>query len=356
MKDLNPHNLLQISMDGPSTNWKFFDQFVEEHNEDPDCPNLVNLGSCRIHVIHGAFKTAVTASEWMIDSLLRSLYYLFKDSPAKSEKFQEITKEQWFPLQFCSTHWFEDVPVAERAIEIWPAITMFISKLENGPKKDIPKTKSFKNLQEHKTDVLIVAKLQFFKYVATILSPFLQRFQSNKPMAPFLGEELEKILKTVMSLFVKSSVMNKADSVRQLLKIDVNKAENVVDYKSVVCGMAVKAELTLLQSSKKVSPHQVMEFKNACICVLQTLTTKLMERSPLAYPLAHDLKALDPRYIASESDDQVAKKMEKVLQAFMKHKWMNAQDCDIALRQYKALIVHLKRTCNDDHDTISWLG
>ena len=38
--------------------------------------------------------------------------------------------------------------------------------------------------------------------------------------------------------------------------------------------------------------------------------------------------------------------MEKVLQAFMKHKWMNAQDCDIALRQYKTLIVHLKRTCN----------
>ena len=45
---------MQISMDGPATNWSFFEKLLQERAEsDPDLPMLINLGGCGIHVVHG---------------------------------------------------------------------------------------------------------------------------------------------------------------------------------------------------------------------------------------------------------------------------------------------------------------
>ena len=45
-------------MDGPSTNWKFYDDLVRQRDAE-DVPMLLNMGSCSLHVIHGAFKHGV---------------------------------------------------------------------------------------------------------------------------------------------------------------------------------------------------------------------------------------------------------------------------------------------------------
>lgn len=47
---LNAGELLQISMDGPSTNWKFLNDLLEDGKcTDPDWPTPVNLGSFGLH-------------------------------------------------------------------------------------------------------------------------------------------------------------------------------------------------------------------------------------------------------------------------------------------------------------------
>ena len=44
---LHSANLLQVSMDGPATNWKFYDNLLEDRKqEDPNIPSLLNVGSC----------------------------------------------------------------------------------------------------------------------------------------------------------------------------------------------------------------------------------------------------------------------------------------------------------------------
>ncbi|KAJ4946267.1 hypothetical protein JOQ06_023935 [Pogonophryne albipinna] len=58
LSPLDPKKLLQISMDGPTVNWKFLRIFQEDKSkEDPDAPKLINLGSCGLHVVHGSFQT-----------------------------------------------------------------------------------------------------------------------------------------------------------------------------------------------------------------------------------------------------------------------------------------------------------
>lgn len=148
LEPLDQANMVQISMDGPSTNWRFYEEIVKLQNEqDPDIPMLLNLGSCSLHVIHGAFKTGAQATGWNIDSLLRALYNLYHDAPARSEDFFSITGSTQLPLQFCSTRWLEDSPVAERAIMIWPSIVKYVQETLKGPKSKVPKIKSFSTIE-----------------------------------------------------------------------------------------------------------------------------------------------------------------------------------------------------------------
>jgi hypothetical protein len=114
---LNPSKMLQVSMDGPSTNFKFLGELIEDRKQqDPDLPGILQLGSCSLHIVHGAFSLAVQKTGWNLERLLRAIWYLFADSPARRADFKEITKTEVFGLQFCSTRWVEDVCVAERAI------------------------------------------------------------------------------------------------------------------------------------------------------------------------------------------------------------------------------------------------
>ena len=68
-----------------------------------------------------------------MDLLLRPLYYLFSDSPARRKDYSRITGSKVFPLQFCSKLWIEDVSVAERVVEIWTNICKYIEDLEKNP-------------------------------------------------------------------------------------------------------------------------------------------------------------------------------------------------------------------------------
>ena len=99
-------------MDGLATNWKFYDNLLEDRQqEDPYMPSLLNVGSCGLHVVHDGFQTGATPTGWKSESLLRSLWFLFVDAPARCEDYETKTKSKVYPLHFCATRWLEDVPV-----------------------------------------------------------------------------------------------------------------------------------------------------------------------------------------------------------------------------------------------------
>ena len=59
VKDFDVAKMLQISMDGPSTNFKCLqeEELIDDRNRtDPGIPQLLELGSCiLLHIITGAF-------------------------------------------------------------------------------------------------------------------------------------------------------------------------------------------------------------------------------------------------------------------------------------------------------------
>ena len=62
MAFLNPSSSVQISMDGPNVNWKFFHNLFQERKgeELPACSLYlavlpIYIGSSSLHVVHGRF-------------------------------------------------------------------------------------------------------------------------------------------------------------------------------------------------------------------------------------------------------------------------------------------------------------
>ena len=163
-------NLMQISMDGPNVNWSFLEK-ISAYLKLNCNSTMPCLGSCGVHVINGALQTGHKASKWNVQALLKSIYKLFKDSPARRADYTALTESDIFPKKFCAVRWAKNVEVCERALQVFQNIQLYISK-----SKKLPATYTIKIVKEACNDPLTEAKISFFCLVASIFEPFLHRF------------------------------------------------------------------------------------------------------------------------------------------------------------------------------------
>ena len=71
-------NLIQMSMDGLNVNWKLFDMMKQDRLEkNPKAPPMLELGSCGLHVVHGACGTAESATDCNLAKFLRNCFSIF---------------------------------------------------------------------------------------------------------------------------------------------------------------------------------------------------------------------------------------------------------------------------------------
>ena len=230
--------------------------------------------------------------------------------------------------------------MADRAIEIWPNLQAYIRETEKKPKSQIPESKYYVTLRNAVRDKLIIAKLQEFISVASLLEPFLMKFQTDSPMLPFLCEELSLLLNNLMSKFVKQDLLDAA-TMQNIAKIPMSN-DSYIDAKNIKIGFGAKATLRSLIADKKVSPRQVFEFRQECLVFYVTVVTKLQEKCPLKYTLARNLISLDPRLIVSEGSTS-ADNFEKVLDKLTEAGWNSDQESDVQLTQYKKFVSESKK-------------
>ncbi|KAJ8871361.1 hypothetical protein PR048_027678 [Dryococelus australis] len=88
--------------------------------------------------------------------------------------------------------------------------------------------------------------------IAAALEPFLAKFQSDIPLAPFLYESLLMVMRDTMIRFVKPESLA---YVQNNAKIDLQKNENL-PAKSVNLGFATKVALN---SARGVTEKDVLE-------------------------------------------------------------------------------------------------
>ena len=325
--------LIQISMDGPNVNWDVLKKH-SQHREEGEMTSLVQLGSCGLHIVHGALKTGMKESGWNIDKILHAMWKIFDESPARRDIYIRETTCDVFPLHFCKTRWVEDGPVAGRAIELWTSVTKVIKYWLSCCKSSRPqKNKSYDTLVEHHKDPLMIAKFNFFKYLASILSHFLVCFQTEKPMLPFLATELDRMLRQVYRLFIKRDVVNEAQTPYSLSKIDVAEKENHLPVENLELGSAVTAELGKVGVSSEVKK----QFKKDCKKVLIKLCGKLNERSPLNFAAVRNAVAWNPHEMVNEEAICILRG-KKFIQKLFDLKLLTSVESDNAKRELELFI------------------
>ena len=325
-------DMIQVSMDGPNVNWKFFRDLKNKVNDDYGT-SLINIGSCGLHVVHNSFKRGINATGWQVSSFLSSLYYLFKDAPARKEDFATISGSTLMPLKFVSHRWLENVPVCQRALLIWDKVVLYVQAADGG-KVSKPKNKSYEVVKDCVQDPCFVAKLHFFKCIASQLQPFLSKYQTDRPMIPFLADDLCMVTRSLMRRFIKKDILQ-STSDDKLVKIDVADQKIHLSYKRVDVGFA--SEKLNGTANRKPSERQVMEFRMESTTCLVELLKKLLEKCPITYSLVRHLSCLNPVKMASQKE-ACSNKFKKVLTLLLNSNRVEEKDCDTLLQQYSMFL------------------
>ena len=196
----------------------------------------------------------------------------------------------------------EDESVASRAVDVWKFVVSVINHYESLSKSKCPKNnKSYDLLVKHMTDYLMLVKFQFFKGIASVLSFYLTKFQTDAPTVSSLPGLLERNLRQVMKMFLRAAVVDEATLPYKLIKIDLEKKENFLSFNSVKLPTVTKS----LLASSKASPTQKLRFKESLSTMLKNVVLKMQERSPLKYILIRSFSSLNPKNMVNNKADSI---------------------------------------------------
>ena len=124
---------------------------------------------------------------------------------------------------------------------------------KNLPKSKQPKCKSFESVVAAVEDELTLAKLKFFSFVASLLKPYLEKYQTDSPMLPFLNGDIKKLITNLLALVVKPEVLESYKTSFELMKINLDDSKIYVKRKDAHLGFATEQELSQLASADSVS-------------------------------------------------------------------------------------------------------
>ena len=136
-----------------------------------ECSCQILIGSCGLHIVHGAFKHGCSATKWDIASVLRSVHSLFNETPAHHGDYTQITGSDLFGWNFYNTCWLGSVPVAECLLETWPNVCKYVAVAKKGD-IPLPQTKAFGVVSEATCNPPFTVKLNCFVSVAKVVTSF----------------------------------------------------------------------------------------------------------------------------------------------------------------------------------------
>ena len=328
---LGKGNILQLSMDGPNVNWATYDKLADDISKETD-KELYNIGSCGLHIMHNAFKTGYSSLEWDIAHKLNSLYWLFKDSPARRSDFTTLTGFSLFPKKFCSHRWLENVSVCKRALEMWPHVINYVNQLLK--KTNCPQTNLFLEVKACSNDPLFTVYLNLFISIAEMIEPFLVMYQTGKPMLPFLADDMKKLVLDILERFWGDN-LQKVQTVSQLflLTSDLLDSKKHKDPTDIDVGYIANCELRNLKKAEKISMKTVYKVKLEAKEFMIKFISKLLEKAPIRYGLVRYLSWLKPSCIIKDSS-AAKESLKQCLDYIVQRKRLNKDDVDSVIRQY----------------------
>lgn len=202
-------------------------------------------------------------------------------------------------------------------------------------------------------DSFLLAKFEFFKTIALALEPFLRKYQSPKPMTPFLYDDLVNILQLLYRRFLKTSIVDEAKSnIKKLMaiqltdpkgpeylavpKIDIGKFSFLIIFLEQRFHCSLVGFVAKSKMPKDASELQKYNFYAQCQLFLMKVTSKIIERCPLKYGLVRGLSSLKPATVKT-STTVSQQRFDICLASLLKANRITTSIADLAKAQFSLL-------------------
>ena len=126
-------------------------------------------------------------------------------------------------------------------------------------------SKSFSTVKAGCADRLMSARLMYFESMARQFDEFLVRYQTDKPVVPFLCGDLDILVRGLCQRFIKKSVLEEASTTAQLSRLQVDDANTHLPHAKIDAGFCADKNLKeLAAADAKVSERDRMAFRMEC--------------------------------------------------------------------------------------------
>ena len=210
-----------------------------------------------------------------------------------------------------------------------------------------PSSKSYANVLSAVNDNLTPPKLHLFSFVSGIFQQILIKYQGDKPMVPFLHDDLLRLVNRVLLLVLKLKVVNPCIPITPLKKVDLNEKANFLKAKEIKFGFGAKECIRNLNESDLLSSQNLQANMNECIIFVTDIALKLFDKSSQRSVINRNADALNPKVITDLEAHFPERKMSQILLDLLKLNILSSKNSHKTLEQYSSSLeqvnkMHLK--------------
>ena len=326
---------IQISMDGPNVNIALKNKVNEVIMDFKYDHKLLDICTCGLHIVHNGFKISTQTSKrknpnsWQVGQFLQSLHTLFKDCSARVEEYQTLTgaTSDDMPQAFSCTRWLENVKPARRGLTMVDNLRRYVTAAEDKTNKQVtlPTNNSFKIVKEFVGDVLAKAKLSCFIFYGKQFEAFLQKYQTDRPMGPYLYEDLTELCNNIAGFYIKAT---KLEAANHAIKLDVSNYNEVSkSIEKVQTGKEARDEINALLAAGTITADDKKQFKTEARDMYACYLKFMQEKSPANIPLCRYLRCLNPEFIV-QSPEKAKGAFCRMLNEFQEAKLIQVGEYD----------------------------
>jgi len=173
---------LNRTMDGPLVNWKVFDTLQQRLKTDADV-TLLNIGSCSLHQVHGAFKFGADTAGWDVESscpvFINCLKTLQQDGKIMLQPLKVVSFRRSF-VRIVGLKMCQNITGC-RGLSTRQGVPW----LQCLQKNSLIRKRSHMPFLQRQLKTHLCKPRCIFLSVATQLQPFLKTFQTDVPLGPF---------------------------------------------------------------------------------------------------------------------------------------------------------------------------
>ena len=178
------------------------------------------------------------------------------------------------------------------------------------------------------------AKLTFFSFVAEILQAILMKYQSDKPMVPYVYQDLLKLLRKLMQLIVKPDITANLSSAIDLKCLDLDDTNVILKPKGMNIGFSTRTIITELKRKDVTTNTQAANFFTDVTKFTISVVKKLFDKNSLEYNVVKNSVVCDQQVLVNENANVLQNKLKRLFTHLMKLKILTSVQCDKITEQF----------------------